>query len=102
MSDPRYQAGIAQGAALSRDCGLGGWPREILGLGPMQGAHPFVECCACPPPDPGRHPQSVKLPRSTFVRYGGNPLCFPCAVILASAPDEVARLLSKRSGKGQL
>ena len=86
MSDPRYQPGIIQGHVLSRTVGLAGWP-EIPSLGPRAGGQPFSRCVLCPAPRPDRDPQAPQIPRSSFVTYGGKPVCAECARRVAAEQE---------------
>ncbi len=79
MGSPKYRAGILTGCALSRT--PGDWPPAVPGLGEKQGGQPMATCIACPA---GEHPAKA----STFVRYGGHPLCKACARTLAAGGEE--------------
>jgi hypothetical protein len=79
MSNLKYRAGILAGCASSRT--PGDWPATVPGFGDMAGGLPLAQCFACPP---NEHPAKA----STFVRYGGRPLCKACALKLARSEDE--------------
>ncbi len=79
MGSPKYRAGILAGCALSRT--PGDWPAAVPGLGEKQGGQPMATCIACPA---GEHLAKA----STFVRYGGHPLCKECARTLAAGGKE--------------
>jgi hypothetical protein len=79
MSSRKYHAGILAGCASSRT--PGGWPASVPGFGDMAGGLPLAQCFACPPDE---HPAKA----STFVRYGGRPLCKACALKFARSGGE--------------
>ena len=79
MSRGKYTASIVAGCVLSRTPGF--WPAVIPELGAMQGGQPLATCIACPA---GEHPGKA----STFVRYGGRPLCKACARRAAGVGDQ--------------
>lgn len=77
MPSPHYHAGIMRGLwQFSRTAWP--WPSELPGLGPCRGGQPLDVCDDCPE---DAHP----MRRSTFVRYGGRPLCVAHAQARAAA-----------------
>jgi len=78
VADGRYRAGVLAGCALSRRAGT--WPDQVPGLGGKVGGQPLARCVACPQ---DAHPSSA----TTWVRYGGHPLCWNHAKTLAGGGD---------------
>lgn len=78
MSDSKYTADITKGIALSSGGSSRGfrWPDEIPGLGPRV-LSVFARCADCPK---GIHISAA----STWIKYGGRPLCERCAIDLAA------------------
>lgn len=68
---PAVLAGIRNDAAVSASGRLFPWPAEIHGLG-RRSLTPIDVCADCPP---GIHVSAS----STFVAFGGRPICLPCA-----------------------
>ncbi len=66
MSDPRYRAGVRQGILASYRPGT--WPDAIPRYAERAGGQPLASCALCPP-------TSAPSVRTTFVRYGGTPMC---------------------------
>jgi len=79
VGSPQYRAGILAGCALSRTPGT--WPETVPGLGEFRGGQPLGRCIACAPDE---HPAKA----STFVTYGGHPLCKGCSLTLAGGDEE--------------
>ena len=65
------------------------WPAEVPHLGPRRGGQPLGRCLACPET---AHPAVA----STFVRYGDDYVCRPCALALTrEAGSEILEMLAR-------